>query len=272
MSIRRYPYLLLCLTLVGITVALLSEAGEPKILHIGFPYESRPFSYLHNGEPQGLHVSLIKAAAIAAGYQPRVHVMALQRVLHRLQMGELDIGSIFVLANSPFGKHAKNTLLSERPYVRVDVCVYARAESKIRLDSFTDALNYQLGQHQVASFYNHPEFPNSDPVHFFRNYQTLFTALDRGRIDVAVADELSAAYVLQEGRSQGAIEPIFYVGSGGEHLIASELALGDSSRAVLQQLYLALQELERDGTLERLLREYSLEPMMNLYLPADAAD
>ncbi len=255
------------LILLALCSASGSYAKPPELLNIGFQRETHPFSYIEHGRAQGVEIEIVREAATRAGYTPRVHVVTLQRLLHQLQAGSLDIGSIFTLPSSPFGKNARNTLVYAKEHLRVNVYLYAKQDKKIELETLTDMLNYRLGQHDSAIFYRHPSFPNSRPVRFFRNYQLAFAALQHERVDLVAADDLSLSYALQKNpQMQSAkITPIYHIDSGSGRLIASEIALGKRADRVSEDIFNALQQMKIDGSIKRILQNHQLEDMIGAY-------
>ncbi len=262
----RYPlyHLLLLLALCAATG---SHAKSPELLNIGFQRETHPFSYIEQGRAQGVEIEIVREAVTRAGYTPRVHVVTLQRLLHQLQTGSLDIGSIFTLPSSPFGKNAKNTLVYAKEHLRVNVYLYAKQDKGIELQTLADMLNYRLGQHESAIFYRHPSFPNSRPVRFFRNYQLAFTALQHDRVDIVTADDLSLSYALQKNpQMQSAkITPIYHIDSGSGRLIASQIALGERAHRISEDIFNALQQMKIDGSIKRILQKHQLDDMLEAY-------
>ncbi len=257
-------------TLLLLLVSLVTEADTKARLDIAFQIELPPHSYMKDGRVQGIDVALIKEAALRAGFEPHIYLLSLQRVLQRLQIGSLDLGSIMLLPTSPFGKNAKGTVLFDYAHTQPKFYLYARKQQNIKIKNMPDMLAYRVGQHEVATFYNHPDFPNSRPVTFFRNHSILLSALYHGRVDIAVADELNAAYSLQANPalSDEKIEPIFYIDTAHLTLLASKKSLGDRVDSVQTKIVAALQEIKQDGTLKQMLKEYDLLHMEDLYLAA----
>ncbi len=255
-------------------VSSAGQAAAQPVLNIGFQSDYPPHSYMDGGVARGIDVALLSEAALRAGFQPRVHVIAIQRVLHQLQAGELDLGSVMLLPNSPFGKSAKDTVVFDRPYARSKFYIYAPAQRPVVLTALPDMLKHRLAQHQVALFYNHPDFPNTRPVTFFRNYSILLSALQRDRVDLAVADEISASYALQQNAEFDdlQLESVFYVDKAEFTLVASSLALADEADRVSMAIFEALQTMKRDGRVRRILQEYGLTHMEDSYLADEEAE
>ncbi len=260
--------LLLLLFICSLARAEAEPAEMREILHIGFQYEYFPHSYLEDGQPRGIDVELIKAAALRAGYEPIMHVMALPLVMSKLQAGELHLGSVTLLPTSPFGKQAKNTRVFERSHTLSKFYTYSRKPRAIELASLANIMNYRVGQHEAAIFYQHPDFPNIRPVFFHPNHRELFSALAGDRVDIAVADEISVEYLQRHDRALQAaeVELGLYIDVGHLSLIASEIALPERVDSVSQQIFKAMQEVKRDGSLKHILRQYQLEHMEGLYL------
>ncbi len=260
--------LLLLLFICSFAGAEEGPAEIREILHIGFQYEYFPHSYVEDGQPRGIDVELIKAAALRAGFEPVMHVMALPLVMNKLQTGELHLASVTLLPTSPFGKRAKNTRVFERSHTLSKFYTYSRKAKAIALASLSNIMDYRVGQHEAAIFYQHPDFPNLRPVFFHPNHRELFFALARDRVDIAVADEISVGYLQQHDRALQAAEvkPGLYIDEGRLSLIASETALLERVDSVSQQIFQAMQEVKRDGSLRHILRQYQLEHMEGLYL------
>ncbi len=252
------------------TVCLAAEADTKARLDIAFQTELPPHSYMQDGLVQGVDVALIKEAALRAGFEPHIYLLSLQRILQRLQIGSIDLGSIMLLPTSPFGKNAKGTVLFDYAHTQPKFYLYARKQQNIKIKDMPDMLAYRVGQHEVATFYNHPDFPNSRPVTFFRNHSILLSALNHGRVDIAVADELNAAHSMQVDPvlSEEKIEPIFYIDTAHLTLLASEKSLGGRVGSVQAKIFSALQDIKQDGSLRQILKEYDLLHMEDLYLAA----
>ncbi len=258
---RCNRFILLLATLLVSAGGAADVIKKKQVLDVGFQRETQPFSYVEDGQPRGIEVEIISEAIRRAGYTPRVHIVTLQRLLHRLQAGSLDISSIFLLPSSPFGKNAKNTMVYDQPHSKIKVNIYARKDSDIQLENLVEMLDYRLGQHESAIFYRHPDFPNTRPVSFFRNYQLLFAALLHDRIDLAVSDDLSLAYVsnVNPDMLHGDIQSIFNIDTGRGHLVASRISLGEQGETVLRRVHRELMNIRTDGTIDRVLKDYGLD-------------
>ncbi len=257
------------LLIVGLmAVSALSMAEPARTLHVGFQNQHPPHAYMEAGQAKGIEVELVKEAVIRAGFDPKIHIIKLQRVLNKLQQGDLDIGSLMLLPTSPFGRDAKNVIMVDRPHVSLKIYFYAKDKKMVALKSVPEMLKYRVGQHQAAMFYNHPDFPNRRPIQFFRNYKIMLSALARNRVDLAVADEVSVAYLSQndEGLARENIKAIYLIDMGEFYLTASEKALGEEAQAIVEKIDDSLQEVMYDGTLLRILKSYDLEHMADRYL------
>ncbi len=257
------------LSVVGLMVwSALSMAEPTRVLHVGFQNQHPPHGYMDAGQAKGIDVELVTEAVKRAGFEPRIHIIRLQRVLNKLQQGELDIGSLMLLPTSPFGRDAKDIVMVDKPHVSLKIYFYAKDQKMIALTSVPEMLNYRVGQHQAAMFYNHPEFPNRRPIQFFRNYKLMLSALAHNRVDLAVSDEVSVAYLSQsdEHLARENIKAIYLIDMGEFYLTASEKALGGETQDIIEKIYKSLQEVMHDGTLQRILERYDLEHMADRYL------
>ncbi|MGB5518367.1 MAG: transporter substrate-binding domain-containing protein [Gammaproteobacteria bacterium] len=182
-----------------------AQAEQPRELGVTASFWS---PYVNHELPDnGFAVNLVMTALERAGYKPSFEMQQWPNDLEGTQQGRYD-----VIASIWYTKERTRELVFSQPIIENRVKLMVRTDSNIQIPNPREMKGYRVG---VVEDYAYTQGAYADlPVDFVKmdtveeNLQQLLA----GKIDIAVADERVALYVMNN-RIPGSIKQIRFVES-----------------------------------------------------------
>lgn len=224
-----------------------------------------PYEYLENGVAKGIAVDIIREALKRSG-RPEVFFKFYpwKRAVYHTQHGDGDL-----LFNA--GKNQQrqewgyyvNSVLIQQSYVLF----------KLRNDHFSVLPDFSNTQDKVISIrqgylYGSGPFRKAlDSGRFLSvaladSTEQSVKQLLNGRVDMFVGDQLPVLYYLKQNGMDRYVDIVLYQGEKLEVLSWPTYLLFSKSRTTpefIQKVYIAMEEMKRDGSFQRIIRDYSGE-------------
>ncbi|MEB3357642.1 MAG: ABC transporter substrate-binding protein [Synechococcales bacterium] len=221
---------------------------EPGRLTIGASdFDARPMTYVENGQRLGYEPDVARAVCARLELEPVWLNLPMEKFYLSLHAHQCDVVWFNQAITDARLQHSRFT----RPYGIFDEAILVRADSEIhsatdlsglKLGGLADSTNIELGE-QFAGAELVP-FPGSDQV-----LPEMLAALRAGEIDALVDDEL---VLITAAEADPRLRIAFTVET--RHRFA--IALPPTSENLLTALNQALDQLEADGTLEKLWKHW----------------
>ncbi|MGF1499453.1 MAG: substrate-binding periplasmic protein [Elainellaceae cyanobacterium] len=221
---------------------------KPGQLTIGASdFDARPMTYLENGQRLGYEPDVARAVCAVLELEPVWLNLPMEKFYQTLQAQQCDV----IWFNQAITEERLSHSRFTRPYGIFDEAIIVRAESDIhtaadlhglKLGGLADSTNLALGE-QFAGVKLVP-FPGSDQV-----LPEMLAALRAGEIDALVDDEL---VLITAAEADPKLRIAFTVET--RHRFA--IALHPNSTDLLTALNQALDQLEAEGTLEKLWHQW----------------
>ena len=220
------------------------------------PYSMR----LPDGRVGGWSVELAEAVLQRMGCRMELQEMPFARALAELKAGRLDmLDGAFALPERQVYAHFSAPLVRTRNLVFIRAADLPRFQAQQLAD--LHRADWRFGA-QVGVVYG-PAYAALQQDEGFRaklqlvpRRTSLWLMLARGRVDVVMADEMTAAYEIAAAGLQGTVVATPLVVSDGAASMAFSKATTDP--AFVQRYDATLQAMWRDGSLQALLRHYGM--------------
>jgi polar amino acid transport system substrate-binding protein len=241
-----------------VALLLLASPHAHAETNIKLSVVSSPWSpYVSRDLPgNGLAISIVMTALQRAGYEPTFSLLAWPEDLEGTQQGRYDvIGSLW------YTEERNRDLIFSQPIVDNQVKLMVRADSDIRIPELSAISKYKVG---VVEDYDYTQGAYEGLAIDFIKANSVEENLQRllaGDIDVAVADERVALYVLNN-QIPGGIKEIRFV----EQEIASRglriaVSRGRSdAEQIVARFDAEIQTMKDDGTYLDILHQYHVSP------------
>ena len=206
---------------------------------------------------QGLVVDVVNTAFARIGQPFQIEFLPIARGQLRLLSGQAD--AFFSIKKTP--EREQTMLFTQQPLMRQDYVFFVRKDSLPRFSGSFDSLADKSIGLVIATSYG-SRFDTAVQARTFRrlepviNHETNFRKLLAGRIDAVICSRLVGLYYLDMLDGLKGVE----VGGPVVETTFSYLAFTRQRdySALAQQFDEALEGMERDGTLTRLLNAYPL--------------
>lgn len=233
-----------------VVVCLISLMAEADPLRIGFGTHKPP--YIFEGESRGLEYDIVLAALHAAGYEPEVHYMPLERLHLMLRRGEID-------AIGPTNALSGVEAYYSAPHIQYQNMAVALKSRHLRIERIADLENYSVSAFQRARFLLGSEFQamaEANPRYREEAHQIARNRLlYSGRIDVVITDMRILRYFNREVYTQVDVSqpltvyPLFPVTS---------YQVGFRLEAQRDRFNRGLDAIRANGTYEAIERRYAI--------------
>lgn len=210
-------------------------------------FDARPMTYLEDGQRLGYEPDVARAVCAKLGLEPVWLNLPMAEFYTTLQDKACDVVWFNQAITPTRQTHSRFT----RPYGLFDEAIIVRTEDGIhsgtdlrgkKLAGLANSTNIELGkQFQGAELV---PFPGTDKV-----LQEMLAALRSGEVDAVVDDELVLITAAEA-------DPGLQIAVTLETQQPFAIALHPDSEALLNTLNLALDQLERDGTLKALWKKW----------------
>ncbi len=201
----------------------------------------------------GLAMKIVKTAFARSGYTANVKVEKWGKALYGSEMGAYEVvGAIWK------SKERQEKLLYSQPYLMNNIILVANVNNQLEFNSLSDLHGLLVG---ILKDYAYDEKFMSDinilKVQANRLTQNLI-AVQKGKLDVAVADKRLAIYELKTFMGSNRNEFRFLP----KHLASRHLYIAApkgiaESKVLIQKFNKGLAAIKKDGTYEKILEEYT---------------
>ncbi|BFM14797.1 hypothetical protein R50073_09800 [Maricurvus nonylphenolicus] len=230
---------------------------SPQILRFASGTQSYPFTYIEDGEEQGIYKDLLELVATGSPYRVEVAAYPAGRVITALKNAEIDLFPHFEMGENIKFKDIPNTVVCEEPLFSVKMSLFSLAPVK---NSTTNAGTSNVGwmRYHYVDVERFSEYiPFEVNFLYAHSYPQLAKMLLANRVDYVISSvpNFYASYKALQGDAEVIEENIFP--SATVTLGFSMNALGDKTEVISQQFCRQVGRLQDSGSIDKIIAKYS---------------
>lgn len=248
---RKFVTVVLVLLILCGCTAVKKDNSNGEIVIGSDQFE--PFSYIDNGEMNGIDVDIAKEALSRMGYTPVFKQIEWQKKDEYLRSGEIDcIWGCFSMDDR------EDLYAWVGPYLFSNQSVMVKEDSDIY--SLADLKNKIVGVQATSKaewvFENNEELSDIRYLYTFSTINEVFISLQRAYVDAVAGHELALRALIRGSDDYRFLD---------ENVLTSKLGVAfkkDYDQSFLTLLANTLHEMRNDGTIKEIVDSYTSNVMM----------
>lgn len=210
-----------------------------------------PYHYKENGQWKGIDIEIGKELSERLGFEIKYEGLPWARMKKYAEKGKIDgIISMFCLE-----KYFEIVDFAESPVI-ADISVFARAGSDIKVSGLDDLKGKSVGI--IRGYTYSPEFVSRRDMKKMEcdNDEMLVKILEKGRVDVAVAENIPFRFISKKFGFQNRFKKLYTVSGNKVCMAFSKKALGRESKVWAGKVSGIFRKLKEEGVIQKILDNY----------------
>ena len=247
---------ILCAALVLVMILALGACGksntvEKGVLIMGTNAEFPPYEYIENNEIVGIDVEIAAAIAEKLGLELRVENMEFDSIISSVKGGKIDIGAAGMTV-TPERLEEVNFTTTYATGVQVVIVTEDSAITSVD-DLFAEGANHTIGVQQGTTGDLYSTWDIEDEglgtIDRYPKGADAVMALKSGKVDCVIIDNEPAKAFVAENEGLKILDTEYAVEDYA-------IAVNKDNAELLEQVDNALNELIKDGTVQKIVDKY----------------